>query len=72
MRTVAKKLAMLLATVDAAIVCQKGKGKMKGCLLLPSLTCPDAENEDAGGQQKQVRLVECETRLPFWRGLSNG
>jgi hypothetical protein len=36
-----KRLAMLLATVDAAIVYQKGR-KDEGFRLLPSLTYPDA------------------------------
>jgi hypothetical protein len=35
-----KKLAMLLATVDAAMIDQKGR-KCEGVCREPSLTCPD-------------------------------
>lgn len=52
----AKKLAMLLATVDAAIVYQKGR-KGEGMRLLPSLTYPDAVVEKMlEGLQRPVRL----------------
>ena len=37
-----KKLAMLLATVDAAIVYQEGKTGERDCSSSPSLTYPDA------------------------------
>ena len=63
-RAIVMKAAMLLATIDVAIVYQRGKGrkqkerkgKYKGCPLLRELTCPDCVNEVVGGWQSLVRL----------------
>jgi len=50
-----KKLAMLLATVDAAIVYQEGKTGERDCSS-PSLTYPDAAVRKMDeGLQKPVR-----------------
>jgi hypothetical protein len=68
MRAMVKKLAMLLAAVDAAIMKEKEK-KGEGVCPVASVTYPDAvvrKMLKRTAKASEVRKVS-ETRLPFWR-----